>query len=65
MRLTPSLLGRNKGMLVDGFDHVLKLDPRRPGPAVVDDWLPGSFPAVHLVHWKKTKQTKKNRKRHY
>lgn len=52
--LASSLLGRNKGVLVDGLDHVLKLDPSRPGPAVVDDWLSRSFPAVHWVYLKHT-----------
>lgn len=50
LSLIPPLLGRDERVLVDGLDHVLKLDPRRPGPAVVDDWLPRSFPAVHWVH---------------
>lgn len=37
-------------MVVNGFDHILKLDFGGPGPTVVNDWLPGSFPAVH---WRK------------
>lgn len=45
-------------MIVNGFDHVLKLDFGGPGPTVVDDWLPGSFPAVHWRHSETDKQTK-------
>lgn len=41
------LLRRDESVLIDGFDHILKLDLGRPSPAVVDDWLPGAFPAVH------------------
>lgn len=45
-------------MIVNGFDHVLKLDFGGPGPTVVDDWLPGSFPAVHWRHSETDKQNK-------
>lgn len=47
LSLAPSLLRCDESVLVDGLDHVFKLDPGRPGPAMVDDRLPRSFPAVH------------------
>lgn len=46
------LLWCNKSVVVNGFDHILKLDFGGPGPTVVNDWLPGSFPAVH---WRQMK----------
>lgn len=41
------VLGSDEGVLIYGFDHVLKLDLGGPGPAVIDDGLPGALPAVH------------------
>lgn len=34
-------------MLIDGFNHIFKLDFGRPGPTMIDDWFSRSFPAVH------------------
>lgn len=44
-------------MLVYRSDHILKLDLRRPAPAVVNDWLPGALPAVHCLHSETHKET--------
>lgn len=53
------LLWCNESVVVNGFDHILKLDFGRPGPTVIDNWLPRSFPAVHCRHKHVNKKVKK------